>query len=164
MDLSAVPVTPMDIFFTAILIIAIFRCVIRGFVREFMSAAAFIGGIITAIFFSAQGAEFVALRLGLVRGSRIIAFITIFIVIYLVIKILEGIIQRLLEKLHLEKLDRALGFFLGIVEGVLLIMLIIFILQIQPFFDTSELLRESFIAGLIFRYLPDGIQYLKSRV
>ena len=154
----------MDMFFAVILIIAVIRCVIRGFIREFMSAAAFIGGIIAAIFFSVQGAEFVALRLGLVRGSRVIAFIAIFIVIYLVIKILEGILQRLLEKLHLERLDRALGFFLGIVEGVLLIMLIIFILQIQPFFNTTELLRESFIVGLISRYLPDGIQYLKSRV
>jgi membrane protein required for colicin V production len=128
-----------------------------------MSVAALVGGIAAAVLFSAQGAEIVIKYLHLTKLSRLIAFLGIFIIVYLVIKICEGLIQRILEKLHLERLDRALGFFLGIIEGILLITVVIFIMQIQPFFPVEQTLEESFIASLIIKYLPVGLEYINSK-
>jgi membrane protein required for colicin V production len=162
-DLQTVAIAPIDIFFIAVVLIATIRCLIRGFVREIMSVAALVGGIAAAVLFSAQGAEFVVKYLQLTRLSRFIAFLGIFILVYLVIKICEGLIQRLLEKLHLEKLDRALGFFLGIIEGILLITVIIFVMQIQPFFPVEKVLQESFIAQIIMKYLPVGLELINTK-
>ena len=151
------------LFVCGVILIATIRCLIRGFVKELMSVAALVGGIAAAVLFSAQGAEIVVKYLHLTKLSRLIAFLAIFILVYLVIKICEGLIQRVLEKLHLEKLDRALGFFLGIIEGVLLITVIIFVLQIQPFFPVEKTLQESFIATLIIKYLPVGLEYINTK-
>lgn len=161
--LESLTISPLDIFFIAVILIATIRCLIRGFVKEFMSVAALVGGIGAAVLFSSQGGEIVVKYLHLTRLSRLIAFLGIFILVYLVIKICEGLLQRILEKLHLEKLDRALGFFLGIIEGILLITVVIFVLQIQPFFPVEKFLQESFIANVIIKYLPVGLEYINTR-
>jgi membrane protein required for colicin V production len=66
--------------------------------------------------------------------------------------------------LRLGSLDRALGFFLGIAEGIIIIAVIIIIMRLQPFFEVEELINESVIAGIMLQIIPYGIELLEEKV
>lgn len=149
-------IVPVDIVFAVIVIILTARCVFRGFIVEFMSIQAVLGGLVLAFMFSPLGAAYLNARWRPSAWNRLIAFLVIFLVVYLVFKVLERLLTKFFERLSLENLDRALGFFLGILEGVLVVLLIIFIIEIQPFADPEAILGGS-IAARWGRILLPGI-------
>ena len=54
----------------------------------------------------------------------------------------------------MEGMDKLLGFFFGILEGILLIFLIVYLLNFQTFFDMANLTRGSELIPYIERFLP----------
>ena len=145
------PFTPIDYVFLGIIAIAVIRCAIRGFIAEILSMAALILGIGCAVFFSSPASRIVDAYIGESFWSPIIAFLAIFIVVYLVVKIIQGLLSKVIEKIHLDKLDKSLGLLLGLVEGVIVITLIVFVLQVQPFFDTQAWLEKGTIPAVILK-------------
>ena len=79
----------IDIIFGILLIFAAMRSGIRGFVREFMSMAALILGIGSAVIFSGQVAIFVNEYVDAAAWSQVIAFLGLFLSVYLVVKIFK---------------------------------------------------------------------------
>ncbi len=147
---------PIDIVFAVIFLILTVRCIFRGFVAEFMSALAVIGGLILAFAFSPALAVNLEEWMKPSRWNHLISFLVIFLVVYLFIKILEKILAGFFERLNLEKLDRSLGLFLGILEGVLALFLVVYVIEIQPFIDPDSVLEGSFVAKWVRAILPDG--------
>jgi membrane protein required for colicin V production len=80
--------------------------------------------------------------------------LVIFVIVYLLVKLLEGILHRVLDKIHLEKLDRVLGFFLGLAEGGLAVVLLVYLMHVQPIFDLQALLDNSTIARFVLEIIP----------
>lgn len=144
----------LDIVFLVVLVFAALRSGIRGFVREFMSVAALVAGIGVAVVFSGLAAVYLEPWTGDGAWSQVIAFLGLFLIVYVVVKLFESALNRLVEKINLESLDRALGFFLGLIEGVLLIFFLIIIMQVQPVFDATPVLAESIIAQFLLPLLP----------
>ena len=153
----------LDIIFTVIILVAAIRAAVRGFITEFLSIAALLLGIVFAVFLARPVAGAFAAYLNTGPWSVVIAFIAVFLIVYLIVKIFEGLLHRLFETLRLEKLDRAIGFFLGIVEGLICAVVVVFILQVQPFFSADQLLGESYIARTIIRVLPRGLELIQNR-
>jgi membrane protein required for colicin V production len=143
----------LDIALGLILVFAAIRGIFRGFVSEFLSMAAIILGLASAVVFSRPLAVALSGRLGGSAWIQVIAFLGLFIVTYLAVKLIEGFLHTGVEKLNLRNLDRVLGFLLGLVEGFLLVSVILIILVIQPFFDTTQLLNDSTIARLLLPIL-----------
>jgi membrane protein required for colicin V production len=77
-------------------------------------------------------------------------------------KVFEGALYRLVDNIHLEKMDQALGFFLGTVEGVLLLTLLIFLMRIQPVFDPEPIFSRSIIVPVLERLIPLGSDLIQS--
>jgi len=148
----------LDIIFIVITLVAVIRCVYRGFIAEVLSVAALLFGIAGAVLLARPVSRLIMEYTKIENAAMVIAFLGVFIIIYIVVKISEGLIHRLFEALHLEKLDRALGFFLGLIEGVLVCAVIVFILSAQPFFDVGDLLSESRAAGFLLPILPGNIR------
>ena len=144
----------LDYIFAAIILVATIRCVLKGFVAEIISMAAIGGGILCGVLFSGRGAQIAAGVLGDSPWNRVIAFLVLFLAVYLALKISEGLLYRFLEALQLENLDRALGFFLGLAEGVALSVLLLLVLGSQPFFDIGPLLDESIFARIVIALIP----------
>lgn len=159
-DIAAWNISILDILFGVIILVAMVRCILKGFIAEFLSVAAILLGIAGAIIFSGVGADLLSRYTGIQRFAQLAAFLIIFLLVYLITKLLEGLLQRLFERLKLEKLDRSLGFFLGIIEGVLAVTVIVLVLELQPFFPAEDILEESFIARNILRALPYGLSFL----
>jgi membrane protein required for colicin V production len=144
----------LDYIFGSIILVATVRCVLKGFVAEVVSMAAIGGGILCGFLFSAQGAEIAAGVLGDSPWNRVIAFLVLFLAVYLALKISEGLLYRFLEALHLENLDKALGFFWGLAEGVAVSVLLLLVLGSQPFFHIEPLVEESMFARIVIALIP----------
>jgi membrane protein required for colicin V production len=116
--------------------------------------AAIILGIAGAVFLSGPISAAIEKNFGFGMWSQIIAFLGCFVVIYIIIKILENVIQKIFDKLNLEKLDKALGFILGLLEAFLVIAVLVFLLSWFTWIpNLKELLQESFIARFISPFL-----------
>lgn len=144
----------LDIVLGLVIIIMAIRCTMRGFVTEVLSFAAIILGLLFALLFYDQASVLLDENWKVTTWNPIISFLVIFLVVYLVIKLIEKGLDNLLERIHLDKLDRALGLFLGLIEGVLVSGIVVFVMTIQPFFEVAETIENSFIAGTLLFFIP----------
>lgn len=147
-------ITVLDIVLLVVIAAAAIRCFFRGFVAEVMSTAAVLVGILGAVMLSEAGALLIDEHVAYSRWNEVIAFLVIFLAIYLVVRLIEGILRGLLERIRLDRLDRALGFFLGIAEGIIAVMVIVYLLKVQPVFDLDQTLANSFVARIALDIIP----------
>ncbi len=156
MQFGDLTIMPVDIFFSAIVLFMTVKAIIRGFVTEVMSIAAIGMGILLGVLFSGFLGEFISKKFGESNWNQVIAFLIIFIVSYVIIKIFENGLNALVDKIHLDKLDRSLGLFFGIIEGIALVMIIVFIIEVQPIFDTTKIENDSWFIQTLHKFVPDG--------
>lgn len=139
----------IDIILILILLVNVVRVSMRGFCDEFFSKAAAIGGLFVAIIFYQVLAPQLVMIVGAKAFSALIAFLVIFILTYILVKIIQAVVGAMIQNDTMSNLDRALGFFLGIVEGVLMITGILILLRIQPFVNTTSLLENSVFVKIL---------------
>jgi len=152
----------IDFIFIGLIGLFMIRCFLKGFVSEILSMAAVVLGLLTALFFHKNGGEFLRERFwpGLNVIPEIAAFIILFIIVFLVVKIIEKMIVNIIERVSLSGANSFFGLIFGLVEGVVLISLILLLLKIQPLFDSSSLLQNSFFANLILPLITGKEKYL----
>lgn len=144
----------LDIVFIVVIVFFALRVGIKGFVKEFMSMAALILGIAIAVLFSGVAAVYIQPYIGNGVWSQVVAFLGLFLITYVVVKLFESALYRIVEHINLESLDRALGFFLGIVEGIFAVFVLILLLDLQPVFDAETVLAESVFARTLIPLMP----------
>jgi membrane protein required for colicin V production len=141
----------IDLVFAALIIILMVRCALRGFVGEVLSMAAVVLGVLTAILLYKNGAAFI--RTEIISDVRILpevlAFIVLFLIVFLLIKILESLLNDIIGRIRLVGADRFLGLLFGLVEGITLVALMLFVLVMQPLFNPEPVLRGSLFAELL---------------
>ncbi|MFP4113722.1 MAG: CvpA family protein [Spirochaetota bacterium] len=152
----------IDIVFTIVVVILAFRAAIRGFVRELLGTGALLLGIVVAVLFSGTVAQLLDEHMGPSIWSQVIAFLVLFLVVYLIVKVFESALNRLIERIHLDQLDHALGFFLGIMEGLIVVFIILMLVQIQPFFDPEAIVAGSLFARIMLPFLPFVAEFLST--
>jgi len=154
----------LDIVFAIIIVFLTVRGLIRGFLGEFFSIGSVVAGLGVAVFFSSLLAGPVERALGVAGWGQIISFLALFLVTYLVMKLLEKVLRRGMEGVSLQNLDKALGFFLGLAEGVVAAGLLVLVLRAQPLFDFSAVLQGSLFARLISPLVSMGARTFKVRL
>jgi membrane protein required for colicin V production len=148
-------VAVIDIVFLGLIAIFSLRCAVRGFVSEVLSMAALVFGLLTAIFFFRTGAQIVRNQFmpGVEVVPEIIAFIALFMIVFIVIKILELMLKGIIDGIRLGGVDRFLGFFFGIAEGIIVVCLFLFLISIQPFVDSEIILEKSLTAKILLPFI-----------
>jgi membrane protein required for colicin V production len=149
-----VPIAVIDIIFVALVLILAVRGALKGFVAEIGSVAALIAGFGGAFAFYKPLSALLDRRIAASMWNPLIAFLVLFLLLYLTVKLLERVLESVVDRLELERLDRVLGLFLGLAEALLLIGVVLFVLNWQPFFDPRRLLSGSFFAKMLFPLLP----------
>ncbi len=134
-----------------ILIVIIFAIIgtAKGFIKAIFGKLCWILGILGAIFFYRKLSAHMISLVHNHTASLILSFVLIFVVIFLVVKILQIIIERIFDGEIMKGLDRALGFFFGILEGFVVVFAGLFILTYQPWFDISKIFEGSFIYSVL---------------
>jgi membrane protein required for colicin V production len=148
----------IDIVFIVLAIILTVRCALRGFIGELMSMASVVLGLLAALFFYKNGGMFIREKFmpGMNIIPEILAFIVLFLIVFVVIKILESILKDIIERIRLGGADRFLGVVFGLVEGLIVISLVLFVFTIQPLFDPAPILKGSIFAEFLLPLITGG--------
>jgi membrane protein required for colicin V production len=155
----------IDIFFIVLILLMVAHGLIKGFIRELFSWAALVLSIWVAVLLFPAGGAFI--RSMIMENVRVVpellAFVAIFLIIMIVVKLLERILRDVVEGANLGAVNKFLGGIFGLVEGFAITLLVLFVLSVQPLFDASALVGESFFGQFLlpfFRFLPDRGQEL----
>ena len=157
-------IAAFDIVSLIILLILAVRGTFRGFIAEIMAMASVLVGIIIAVIFTHPVSILLQGYIGESFWNTVIAFLGLFLISYLIIKVFESSLNSLIEKVQLEKLDQSLGFFLGLMEGFLLLVIIVFVLRAQPLFEVDKLLENSFSASTADKIIPIGTKIIEGKM
>jgi membrane protein required for colicin V production len=145
----------IDVVFLVIIAIFAFRCAARGFIGELLSMAALIFGMLAAICFFRWGGQLI--RSWFMPGVRVlpevIAFVTFFLIVFITIKTIEITLKSIIEKIQLGGLDRMLGLLFGFVEGVIIVCLILFVINILPPVVSGHVLEKSLFARILLPFV-----------
>jgi len=141
----------IDYIFITLIALFTIRCFIKGFISEILSMAGIVLGILAALLFYRNGAEF--LRNQLMPDVKIVpeilAFTALLVIVFLFMKLLEGLLKNILKGINMGGLDKIFGVAFGLAEGLIVVSLILFLLSIQPLFNPSAILSDSFFAPII---------------
>ena len=141
--------TLLDVIFLVIILTIALIAMARGFIKAIFSKLCWIFGLIFAILFYKRLAVQMVSLVHNQTLSLILCFILIFVVFFLIIKIIQVLLERVFGGEIMKGLDRALGFFFGLVEGILFVFVVSFILINQPWFDFSKIFENSLIIRLL---------------
>ncbi|MBN2653178.1 MAG: CvpA family protein [Spirochaetales bacterium] len=156
----------LDIIFILVLVVFGIRGIVKGAVSELTSLGILILSIVGSIFLRKPIADFISSifkieKIGSVNPAEIVAVLLIFICLYAFLRLIESKIHDALESVDLSNLDKAFGFFLGLLEGVCICFLVVFLLTHQLFFDVSQLISDSKFASIAIKILPNTDLYLE---
>ncbi len=145
----------LDIFITLIVLYFLISGYRSGFVRQ---TATIIGLIISA---------FMAFRLYLPLTDfaanytdisptilQFISFSAIFIVFNVIIHLLGEALRSFFKNFYLEPADRAGGFIMGGLKGILIVYLLVLVLNEIPLGEVEQVLENSELAGNLLALTP----------
>jgi membrane protein required for colicin V production len=150
---------PLDIGVVAVIVLSAIFAFARGFVREALSIAAWVG----AAFITFKGFnEAFALIDPMVKNpllSQLIAGLGLFIIALILLTIVTSIIARYVRSSALSPIDRTLGFIFGLARGAFVLSLAYLLLDstVQPV-ERPAWLQQAKSAP----YLHDGAEFLRN--
>lgn len=143
----------LDAILLAILAIVVVKTTLSGFIAEFFSKAAVIVGAAGAVLLYRRLVPVFVSLAGDVVFPEIIAFLSIFLVLYIAVKLVQNFAGNVFQGDSLANLDRALGFFLGLVEGMIIVAVILIAMRAQPWLDFSRVTEDSVFVRLLGPFL-----------
>ena len=144
----------LDMIFLVLIGLLVLRGFLKGFTGELFFIASLSLALTASVLFFKPGAAFIRLHyLQMKLLPEMLSFLIIFIVIFIVGKILERIVKDIIDRLYLDALDKVLGIFIGLAEGFILIVIILFVITIQPLFDPIPLITQSLFARLLLPFV-----------
>lgn len=153
-------ISAFDAILFFVLVFFVIKVTRSGFITEFFSKAAVILALIGAVLFYKTLSPHVQRVIGVDSFPGLVSFLSIFLVLYILVKMIQRIIGNAFEGESMKNLDLALGFFLGIVEGLLAIILVIIVLELQPWFDTASFTSTSLWYRLFQPLIFSGTMYI----
>jgi membrane protein required for colicin V production len=146
----------IDIVFILLILLFAIRGALKGFIEEVTAMASVVLGLGAAFFFHRKGAEFLIEKYfpgGKVLPS-ILAFLGLFIIVFVAVKLLGFLLRDISSRISLlDTGDHLLGVLFGILEGVVLVSLLLWIMTIQPFFDSAPFLEHSIFAKILLPFI-----------
>ncbi|NLM01199.1 MAG: CvpA family protein [Treponema sp.] len=143
----------IDFVFCLIILTCAIVASIKGFINSVLSKLAVALGILFAVLFNNNLAQIFANRISSFFLCRFLAAVIIFIVVFLIIKVLQKILSIVFSGEILKSLDKTLGFFFGFAGGLIIVLFILKILYIQPFFNLTEIFENSFFHKIFSQFL-----------
>lgn len=152
---------PVDICFLIVILIFAVLAMMKGLVKEIFGKVSVFGGLACAIVFSPRLTPFVAGAVHNTILAAVISFLLIFVVVFLGICIIQQIVEKIFSGEIMRGLDRILGFLLGAFEGTVIVVLIMVVMSVQPWFDLSSIISESLFFSVFSGLIHFSSEYVK---
>lgn len=117
----------LDIGILAVIALSALFGVTRGLVREALSLGGWVLAIWVALEFSPRLSDLMATAITIVSLRFILAFVMLFIVTLVLAALLSHVIAQTVRKSSLSGTDRALGGLFGVLRGVVLVVVLIWL-------------------------------------
>ena len=153
-----------DLIVIAILLVSALLAFSRGFVRELLSVAVWVGAIFATLYGFAYVEEYTSQWISTVWLSWTAASVTIFIPTLIILALISHVLSGQVRDSALGAVDRSLGFLFGLFRGVIIVCLAyLLIAWILPKEEQPEWLRSARTiplvekgAGLLLQLVPEG--------
>lgn len=153
----------IDLIFLLLIVFFTIVATIKGFITEIFEKGAPIIAVWVSILTYKLLSDSIYKFVKVEWASKIIAFIAIFILVFLVVKIVQKIVWEVFNKDVFTQLDRLLGFFLGLAEGIAVVILVLCVLKVQPFFDVTKLLENSFFDRVFSFFTESNVKKISEK-
>lgn len=154
----------IDVVFILIILALAINGAIKGFIAELLGKAAFWVGLLVGILFYDVLALTLIQWIPVVFFAQILSFLLLFIITFIIIKIVQHLLSGLFKGDILGSLNKALGFFLGIAEGFLIVAVVLFILHAQPWIETDSLLKGSFFNQIFMEPVNQSVELISQGI
>ena len=138
-----IPATPPDIIILIILLFFTFKGFKNGFIKEAQRIIGMIGGFVSAYKFSHHVIPYIEIYFINPTIQNITSYLIIFCITLVIINFFALALHKFFEFILLGWLNRILGTLLGLIKGVLITSIIIFILDIAPLQIREKLYKDS---------------------
>ncbi len=145
----------IDIVIAAIMGISFLVGVLRGLVKEALSLFFWIAAVVAAGMFNAEAGQLLSGMISSPLLQRVVGFVLLFVAVVFVGGLLGNLLSTLFSQAGLAAADRALGGLFGIVRGLVIVTLLVWLTSRFAFLQTS--FSES-IALPYFAVLADLLQ------
>ncbi len=154
----------LDLIFALFVLFFALSAMHAGFMREVLGKLAVIFGILGGVFISPLVSPNLLpfVKVGVL--ATILAFMLVFSAVFLIVKIVQVILVKTVRHGVIKKLDGALGFLLGFVEGTLLVCAFLVAIVAQPWINTGSLLENCAILSFLEPYLNPAVSFVSSRL
>lgn len=119
-----------------IFLLVIFFCLLMGLIKGFINSLFGMGAPVLSIWISAffykKLAVYLASYIKSDAAVLILSFVLIFVFVFLLLKLFQQLVNKIFGGEIFRSLDRVLGLLFGFVEGLALVIFIIFIISIIP--------------------------------
>ncbi len=128
---------PADIVVIAVILLSGLMAFFRGFVREGLSIAGWVGAVYVAILGLPHARPYVEQHIDNETAASVVAGAGIFIIALIAFGLIGSLIAKLVRGTTLSAVDRSLGFLFGLVRGVVLVSLA-YLIMAQVFPEGQE--------------------------
>jgi len=150
--LADIPVNLIDIGVAAVLILSALLAFSRGFVRESLAVAGWIGAGFASLYLYAPLNPFVRKYVPVTIAADAITVAGVFILTLVVISILSHRIAVTVRESAIGALDRSLGFVFGLVRGAAIVVVAYMLLTwLIPAADHPDIVREARVTPWVQR-------------
>lgn len=123
---------------------------VKGFALGFSSLAGILIGLLVAMAFADIGTPLIMDAVGLPPAiAKGISIAVCFLAGYLAMMLLGAMLGKTLKALKLEWLNKLLGFFLGIINMLIIVIVALFLLGMQHVVDVSPYVSGSVIVRVV---------------
>lgn len=153
----------LDWTLAAVVVVSVLAAFQKGLVRELISLAAVVAGLVVATLGYSRAASWFADLTDSRQTARGFAFATLFLVTVLVGALLSHLAGKLVKRVGLQFFDRLLGAIFGLVRGaaldcILLWVLVVFALKVDAV-RTSKLVPYVLTGTrVVARTMPDDLR------
>lgn len=138
----------LDIIFILIIVFFALIALAKGFIRELFGKVCVIGSIAICLFFAPKLVTLILRTIENLFLANILGYLLVFVASFLAIRIIQTLVEEAFDCDIMTSLNMTLGFILGALEGFVIVMLAILLLEVQPIIKTATL--DSFMEGSFF--------------
>lgn len=144
----------IDIIFIVVILILGFNGLKKGFFPQLITIIGILVGLFCAYFYCDDLAPYISKIIGERDMNTLISFILIFVVILLLSMLLNKMLKETLSDLGAEGVDKVLGLFFGLIQGVFICIVITLLLTVQPLFNPEPIFTDSLIGSKFLKVIP----------
>lgn len=153
--------TFIDVVFLLIIAFFAFMALIHGLIKELFGKVAVIVGVVSGFYFCGMLAPHIEKIIKIPVVDIVLAFLLVFITAFLIVKIIQIVLEKTFDNEITGSLNKVLGFFFGIFEGLLVVSCILILLRAQIWFDINSLTDSSTIYKFLRPCLETPVSYIR---